>query len=110
MNPATWVCTASWSQPRASPLSPVICGTRNTMIASVHLGEYGAVIAGFIPCRIDDHGRPVPRGRCDGGGEIAEYVESISRRAGLSTRFSWRDDDFVEVSENGEWQTGRTVR
>ncbi|MFD2415142.1 CapA family protein [Amycolatopsis pigmentata] len=90
------------------PFYPFHPESRNTMIASVHLGEDGAVTAGFIPCRIDDHGRPVPRRRLDGGQEIAEYVESISRRAHLSTRFSWRDDDFVEVSENGEWQTRRT--
>ena len=42
---------------------------------------------------------PLYRTRVPGGQEIAEYVESITHRLDFATRFSWRDDDFVEVKE-----------
>jgi poly-gamma-glutamate synthesis protein (capsule biosynthesis protein) len=79
------------------PFYPFHPESRNTMIASVQVSEDGAVTGGFIPCWIDDRGRPEPRGRHDGGQAVVDYVESISRRAGLSTRFTWRDDHVVEV-------------
>jgi poly-gamma-glutamate synthesis protein (capsule biosynthesis protein) len=81
------------------PFYPFHPESRNTIIASVQFSEDGAITAGFIPCRIDERGRPTPRRRRNGGQEIAEYVESITRRLDFATRFSWRDDDFVEVEE-----------
>jgi poly-gamma-glutamate synthesis protein (capsule biosynthesis protein) len=56
------------------------------------------VTPGFIPCWIDDKGRPEPRRRSDGGQEVVDYVESITRRAGLRTRMTWRDDTVVELA------------
>ncbi|HWD05462.1 MAG TPA: CapA family protein [Amycolatopsis sp.] len=79
------------------PFYPFHPDSRNTMIASIDVDEAGAITAGFIPCWIDDRGRPVPRHRHDGGQEIAAYVEAITRAADLPTHFSWRDEKFIEV-------------
>jgi poly-gamma-glutamate synthesis protein (capsule biosynthesis protein) len=71
------------------PFYPFHPESRNTMIADVRV-EGGAVDAGFIPCWIDDLGRPVPGGSGD-------YVERISREAGFDTIFS-SDGGRVTVS------------
>lgn len=83
------------------PYYPFHPESRNTMIATLRV-EGDTVTPGFIPCWIDDHGRPEPRGRGEGGQPIVDYVESISRRAGLPTRFTWRDDEVVEVGTDAE--------
>lgn len=80
------------------PFYPFHPDSRNTMIASLRFTADRGVEAGFIPCRIDANGRPEPRRRHEGGAEVADYVESISRRAGLTTAFAWRDDATVAVS------------
>ncbi|MCO5990451.1 CapA family protein [Actinoallomurus spadix] len=82
------------------PFYPFHPESRNAMIASMRFAEDGAITAGFIPCWIDERGRPTPRRRHDGGQQIADYVESITRRLHPATRFSWRDDDFVEVEDS----------
>lgn len=80
------------------PFYPFHPESRNTMIAALRIGDGGALTPGFIPCWIDEHGRPVPRGQRDGGPAVVAYVESITRRAGLSTRFAWIDDQVVRVA------------
>jgi Bacterial capsule synthesis protein PGA_cap len=72
----------------AMPFYPFHPESRNTMIADVRI-EGGVVDAGFIPCWIDDRGRPVPS-------LAGDYVERISREAGFDTRFR-RDGDRVAV-------------
>lgn len=57
------------------------------MIADCRI-ERGAVDAGFVPCWIDDRGRPVPNER---GDEVAAYVEQITREAGFDTQFTPED-------------------
>ncbi|MCK6067315.1 MULTISPECIES: CapA family protein [Microbacterium] len=69
--------------------------SRNTAIAILDVDESG-IHAGFIPCWIDGDAAPVPlaRGERD---SVADYIEDISRRAGLQTRFEW-EGDVVRVS------------
>ncbi len=85
---------AAWSKRRrelfgfepdpAMPFYPFHPESRNTMIADCRIGE-GAVDAGFVPCWIDDAGRPVPLERRD---EVTAYVERITAEAGFDTRFT----------------------
>jgi poly-gamma-glutamate synthesis protein (capsule biosynthesis protein) len=91
---------AAWSKRRRElfgfepdpgmPFYPFHPESRNTMIADCRF-ERGEIHAGFVPCWIDDQGRPVPAGR-----EVAEYVERITRDAGFDTRFR-QDGDRVVV-------------
>ena len=71
------------------PFYPFHPESRNTMIADVRI-DGGVVDAGFVPCWIDDLGRPVP-------GSDPDYVERITREAGFDTVFG-RDGDRVTVS------------
>jgi poly-gamma-glutamate synthesis protein (capsule biosynthesis protein) len=73
----------------AMPFYPFHPESRNTMIADCRI-ESGVVDAGFVPCWIDDRGRPVPGG--DGS-----YVERITREAGFDTGFA-PDGARVRVS------------
>jgi poly-gamma-glutamate synthesis protein (capsule biosynthesis protein) len=73
----------------AMPFYPFHPESRNTMIADCRV-DGGVVDAGFIPCWIDDRGRPVP-------GDDGGYVERISRDAGFGTVFA-TDGERVRVS------------
>ena len=81
----------------AMPFYPFHPESRNTMVADVRVDAGGAVVAGFVPCWIDDRGRPVPVTRDEGGEEVAAYVERITGGAGFTTRFAW-DGERVLVS------------
>jgi Bacterial capsule synthesis protein PGA_cap len=72
----------------ALPTYPFHPESRHTMIADV--GEN----AGFVPCWIDDDARPVPLGPGEGD-VVVEYVEAITREAGLETTYRWEDDRVV---------------
>ena len=66
------------------PFYPFHPESRNTMIADCRV-EGGAIDPGFVPCWIDDRGRPVP---LEHGDEVAAYVERITREAGFDTQFT----------------------
>jgi poly-gamma-glutamate synthesis protein (capsule biosynthesis protein) len=97
---------AAWSRRRrelfgfepdpAMPFYPFHPESRNTMIADC-LIEDGAIDAGFVPCWIDDRGRPVPFERRD---EVTSYIERITREMGFATQFT-RKDDRVQVQASG---------
>ncbi len=78
------------------PAYPFHPESRNTAIAVLDVDDDGTLRPGFVPCWIDDDARPVPvaRGERD---SVADYIEDISRRAGLDTMFAW-DGDIVRVS------------
>jgi hypothetical protein len=98
---------AAWSQRRRElfgfapdpemPFYPFHPESRNTMVADCRVGADGAVEAAFVPCWIDDRGRPVPVGPASGGEAVAAYVERISAAAGFATSFAW-DGERVLVS------------
>jgi hypothetical protein len=75
----------------AMPFYPFHPESRNTIVADCRVSAGGAVDAGFVPCWIDDLGRPVP-----GGEGVASYVERITAEAGFETNFA-RDGDRVAV-------------
>ncbi|WP_431873781.1 CapA family protein [Amycolatopsis sacchari] len=70
------------------PYYPFHPESRNTAIAVCRFDENGLREAGFVPCRIDDAGRPVPVGGTPEGAEVTRYIEDITREAGLNGRFT----------------------
>ncbi len=82
----------------AMPFYPFHPESRNTMIADCRITD-GPVEAGFVPCWIDDRGRPVP-----GGEEVARYVERITAEAGFDTSF--RGDGERIVVQAGTQASG----
>ncbi len=81
----------------AMPFYPFHPESRNTIVADCRISADGALDAGFVPCWIDDRGRPVPVARTEGGEEVTAYVERITAGAGFVTRFAW-DGDRVRVA------------
>ncbi|QFY12008.1 CapA family protein [Nonomuraea phyllanthi] len=77
------------------PFYPFHPESRNTAIAVCRFDRDGLVSAGFVPCWIDDAGRPVPLGDGEEGRRVAAYVADITRRAGLDTEFGWAGDEVV---------------
>lgn len=80
------------------PYYPFHPESRNTMIATIEPDGSGGVRAGFVPCWIDDAGRPVPVGRGGDGDRVVDYVLDISRRAGFAVKASWTGDRDVAVT------------
>ncbi|WP_328648645.1 CapA family protein [Amycolatopsis sp. NBC_00348] len=82
------------------PFFPFHPESRNTAIAFCRFDETGLHEAGFVPCRVDGQGRPVPVGGTPEGEAVAKYVEDITRGAGLNGRFTTRGPEvLVDLSE-----------
>ncbi|MGN9780962.1 CapA family protein [Nonomuraea sp. ZG12] len=79
----------------AMPFYPFHPESRNTAIAVCRFDREGLVSAGFVPCWIDDAGRPVPLGDGEEGRRVAGYIERITRQAGLDTTFAWDGDEVM---------------
>jgi poly-gamma-glutamate synthesis protein (capsule biosynthesis protein) len=78
----------------AMPTYPFNPESRRTMIGDLRVCDDGTVEAGFVPCWIDDHTRPVPLGPGEGDA-VVDYVEAITREAGLATAYRWDGDRVV---------------
>jgi poly-gamma-glutamate capsule biosynthesis protein CapA/YwtB (metallophosphatase superfamily) len=83
------------------PFYPFHPESRNTVIATCRFDKRGLISAGFIPCWIDDQGRPAPAGRDEIGERVADYVMRISEAAGLDTEFEWAGDEVQIVGVDG---------
>ncbi|CAL9336014.1 CapA family protein [Streptomyces sp. enrichment culture] len=82
------------------PAYPFHPESRNTAIAVCRFDGEGRVEAGLEPCRIDDGGRPVPCGDTDEGRRVTDYIEHITRTAGLNGRLA--RDGRVRIELNTE--------
>jgi poly-gamma-glutamate synthesis protein (capsule biosynthesis protein) len=76
------------------PTYPFHPDSRNTMVASCTFGAGGLSSAGYIPCWIEEDGRPRPLARPESEA-VAAYVERIGMEAGLKASFEWEDDRVV---------------
>lgn len=81
------------------PFYPFHPESRNTAIAVCRFGPDGVLAeAGFVPCWIDDGGRPVPAGEAGEAGtaeRVTGYIRDISERAGFDTGFVRRGDEVI---------------
>lgn len=84
----------------ATPEYPFHPESRNTAIAVLDVGPDGGVAASLVPCRIDEDAAPVPVARDAGGEQVGEYIRTITREAGLSTRFGWHGDRLTIAEED----------
>jgi poly-gamma-glutamate capsule biosynthesis protein CapA/YwtB (metallophosphatase superfamily) len=90
----------------AMPFYPFHPESRNTLVADCRVGKDGALEAGFVPCWIDDHGRPVPAAHDEGGEEVEAYVEQITAAAGFGTAFAWDGERVVVTQAAGMQASG----
>jgi poly-gamma-glutamate capsule biosynthesis protein CapA/YwtB (metallophosphatase superfamily) len=75
------------------PNYPFHPDSRNTMIGLLRVKADGSLAASFIPCWIDDVGRPVPLARDRDGIKVANHIEMVTRAAGFATEFEWTDGE-----------------
>ncbi|MGV9987098.1 hypothetical protein [Streptomyces olivaceus] len=83
------------------PAYPFHPESRNTAIAVCRFDGDGLVEAALEPCWIDDRGRPVPYGDTEEGRRVTDYIEHITRTAGLNGRFV-REDGRLLIELNTE--------
>ena len=78
----------------AYPTYPFHPEAKNALIAVCDVDEGGVRRAGFVPCWIQPSGAPEPLGDDERGRAVASYIEDITARAGLRSRFRW-DEGMV---------------
>jgi poly-gamma-glutamate synthesis protein (capsule biosynthesis protein) len=78
----------------AMPEYPFHPESRNTAIAVLTIAD-GRVVAGLVPCWIDDEARPVPVGGAERGRDVAAYLRRITSEAGFDTELEWSGDRLV---------------
>jgi poly-gamma-glutamate synthesis protein (capsule biosynthesis protein) len=81
----------------AMPTYPFHPDSRHTIIARATLADDGTLSAGFLPCYIDETGRPEPLPAGGGGHQVLDYVKRLTREAGFDTLFHWCDEAEVSV-------------
>ena len=81
-----------------TPEYPFHPESRLTLLARITLDDRGQLTAGFVPCVINERSQPEVVGQDERGARVLDYVERISREAGLSSRFSWRGDEVAITS------------
>jgi poly-gamma-glutamate synthesis protein (capsule biosynthesis protein) len=79
----------------AYPLYPFHPEAKNGMVAACHIDANGAISPGFRPIWMTPAGQPEPLGDDARGRAVADYVASISHKAGLKTEFAWEGDRVV---------------
>lgn len=86
------------------PYYPFHPESRDTAVALLRFDGDGLVEAGFVPCRIDGGGRPVPLPDGAESRRVAAYVEDITHAAGLRTTFVRRGDEVLVAGAPGRNQ------
>jgi hypothetical protein len=69
---------------------------KHTIIARCVVDGNGAVQASYIPCLVNTQAQPEILGHDEQGQQVFDYVERISREAGLAASFAW-DGDAVAI-------------
>jgi hypothetical protein len=71
------------------PFYPFNPESRNTMVARMTLTKEGISEFGFVPCRIDGRGAPVPLTEEDKARPVIEYIEGLQKEEELECSFEW---------------------
>ncbi len=77
------------------PKYPFHPESRNTLIAVCDVDHEGLLRAGFLPCWINEESQPQVHGRDEVGERVTEYLNFITREAGLNADFEWDGDQVT---------------
>jgi len=76
-----------------TPEYPFHPESRLTLLARVTVDDRQTMRAGFVPCVINQRSQPEVVGHDDGGARVLDYVERITREAGLNADLAWQGDE-----------------
>jgi len=77
------------------PIFPFHPEARHTIIAKCTVDGRTISRISYIPCLINKQGQPEALGNDERGRKVFEYVESITRAAGLNARYFWDGDEVI---------------
>ena len=83
------------------PYYPFHPEAKQTIIAKCLIEDKKISSVRYMPCFIDKKGRPEILKCDDRGRMISDYVEKITRDAGLNGTFEWEDDEVIISSNDG---------
>jgi hypothetical protein len=71
---------------------------RWTIIAKCNVEDKKIKQVGFIPCWINDRKQPEVLKQDARGQQMFDFMDMITRNAGLNVRFEWKGDEIVTYS------------
>lgn len=81
------------------PIFPFHPEAKNTIIAKCMVDGRAISRISFIPCFINKKGQPEVLGNDEQGHQVCEYIDRITRAAGLNARYRWDGDEVVVYEE-----------
>lgn len=66
-----------------------------TIIAKSTICKGKIIQSSYIPCLVNKEGKPVPVDKRNGGQQVFDYMQSITRQAGLHANFEWSDGEII---------------
>lgn len=81
------------------PIFPFHPEAKNTFIAKCTVDGGTVARISFIPCFVNKKGQPEVLGNDERGHQVCEYVDRITRAAGLNARYYWDGDEVVVYEE-----------
>jgi hypothetical protein len=70
-----------------------------TIIAKCTIEDERVCQTSYIPCVVNKQGHPEIVGHDDRGQEVFDYMEKITRGAGLDTKYEWKGDEVLVRTE-----------
>lgn len=81
------------------PTYPFHPEAKQTIIAKCLIDGESVYRVSYLPCLINKQGQPEILRNDERGRQVFEYIERITREAGLNARFEWEGDEVVISTE-----------
>jgi poly-gamma-glutamate capsule biosynthesis protein CapA/YwtB (metallophosphatase superfamily) len=77
------------------PMYPFPPPSRNALLLKVQVTDGTVARLSYLPCLINGKSQPEPVGRDARGQQVFDYMEKVTRGAGLNARYAWDGDEVV---------------
>lgn len=77
------------------PTYPFHPEAKYTIIAKLVIKDKKICQTNFIPCKVNKQGKPEILANDARGKEVYDYMERITRKAGLNAEYSWRGNEII---------------
>ncbi len=75
--------------------------TMQTIIAKCVIEDGRILEVAYLPCLINQQGQPEILGKDERGQQVFDYMDRITREAGLNGRYGWKGDDVLVYRRDG---------
>ena len=69
--------------------------SRNALLLKVQVTDGAIARLSYLPCLINGKSQPEPVGHDERRQQVFDYLEKVTRGAGLNARYAWDGDEVV---------------